>query len=284
MDRQHEFGNQLEQIDSKKGKWVLFGIFGTIAAVALAVFGVLLMFGDFYREFGMSGPSIPIGIGLIALGVFVIAVFFVIIGASKQTVTIFTDGVIVSRKRDTHQFHFSDIKGLSDVTASGVPIVVTGGVAGAIIGSIAGALANTALDANRRKNSLREVIIVPHSDASPVKVTNTAGDMLSEVYTAWLVKQQDLKAENIAAATISFGDTLEYKEGEFIQHHKRGERRLSVSNLTRVHICGEGEEIQLWGMNEGGKEKCIISVKLRQMYNVDLLSYVVDLHGDGGEE
>jgi len=258
-------GTELAQFQSQKGKWIAFGVFGCVAAVFLFIAGLVVML-----------DSIGMGLGLILLGVFVLVVFFKLIGAQKQTVTIFNEGVIIERKKSTHEFHFSEIKGLSDVGSEGIPIIAAGGVAGAIIGGVASAVANNMVDANRRKYNLRAMTIVTN-EGKTVPVTNTAGDMLSDIFTSWLIGQKNISPENIAELRIPFGDTLEFKNGELIQQHKRGERRLPVQNITNINIA-EASEVHIWGINEAGKEKCIIDLKLHAAYNLDLLYYVIELH------
>jgi hypothetical protein len=216
------------------------------------------------------------GLGVIILGIIIIIVNFSFVNKLYQVVTIFTEGVIIKGKKYELAFRFDEIIGLRDVGAdSGMTIVTTGGIVGGVVAGIASAVAGNIADKHRRVNRLREVVIIP-KEGKEIRVTKTAGDIVSEYYTAWLINTKGITDENVGSLSIPFGEKLEYNSGTLTQKHKNKDKSIVIKEATRITVHNDAKLFQVWGLNEKGKETRIIEVKLKDMYNLDLMFYIVD--------
>ena len=275
------YGNQLAIRESKPStaRWI------KIAAVAL-----LLLLGAAGLFFILNPhDSTDIIMGFVSLG-FALVLFFGLFALTKRmhsVVTIYEEGVVIVKGKKEHRFHFNEIAGLVDAPGGGTVVPVAGGIIGAIAIGAVSALAANAADAHRRNHRLRALSLIPANpdgrmDAIGISVVDTAGDELSEVYTQWLIKEKGINEENIKSLQIPFGDTLSLDNGAFVHKKRRGEERFEFEQLTDLDI--REDSVMFFGLNEKGKNRCLIDTKIARTHNLDLLFYIWDMVFDGGEE
>lgn len=276
------YGNQLAIRESKPStaRWI------KIAAVAL-----LLLLGAAGLFFILNPhDSTDIIMGFVSLG-FALVLFFGLFALTKRmhsVVTIYEEGVVIVKGKKEHRFHFNEIAGLVDAPGGGTVVPVAGGIIGAIAIGAVSALAANAADAHRRNHRLRGLSLVPaNPDGKAVgnlgiSIVNTAGDELSEAYTQWLIKTKDINEENIRSLQISFGDQLSIDNGAFVLKNRRGEERFEFERFTDLDI--REDSVMFFGLNDKGKNKCLIDTKIARTHNLDLLFYIWGMVFGGGEE
>ena len=277
MENRHDFGKQLVVRESKKSKSVWL-IIGAVASLVLLSAGGLFFLMD---------PHFPedtyMGIALLVLAVILFGLLLFLSRKLRAKVEIYEQGVVVARGSKEHKFHFSEIAGLRDAPGdSGVFVVpMAGGLVGAIVaGAVAGVAGNMS-DSRRRRHRLRSISIVTKGDSPrEIGVVNTGGDELSEVYTDWLIAQTPITKENVHNLTLSFGGILELNNGVFVHHRRRGDVQLALKDVTDLS-AGE-DSVMFYGLNEKGKSKCLIDVKVAHIVNIDLLFSI--LHIAAGDE
>ncbi|MDR2964754.1 MAG: hypothetical protein LBU88_03160 [Treponema sp.] len=263
------FGEQVDVKKSKNGFALFVKVLSILAFPAFLVLAFVVMFGEEFQS--MIG-----GLGIILFSIIIIIVNFYFANKLYQVVTIFTEGVIIKGKKYELKFRYDEIIGLRDVGAdSGMTIVTAGGIVGGIVAGLAGAVGGNISDKHRRKNRLREVVIVPN-EGKEIKVTKTAGDIVSEFYTAWLISTKGISDENVGSLSMPFGENLEYNSGILTQKHKNKDRSIVIKDATWITVRNDSKLFQAWGLNEIGKETRIIEVKLKEIYNLDLLFYIAD--------
>ena len=276
------YGNQLAVRESKPStaRWIKIG------AVALLL---LLGAAGLYFILNPVDPA-DMAMGFVSLG-FGVVLFFGLFMLTKRlhsVVTIYEEGVVIKKSKKEHSFHFSEIAGLVDAPGGGAVVPVAGGIIGAIAIGAVSALAANAADARRRNHRLRGLSLVPaKSDGKPVgnlgiSIVNTAGDELSEAYTQWLIKTKDINEENIRSLQISFGDQLSIDNGAFVLKNRRGEERFEFERFTDLDI--REDSVMFFGLNDKGKNKCLIDTKIARTHNLDLLFYIWGMVYGNGEE
>jgi len=116
---------------------------------------------------------------------------------------------------------FSDIVGLTDEAADG--IFLSGSLAGVVVASIAVAAAGKIADAHNRKHRIRAMNVKTRVDDKLVSlsVLKSTGDVLSQLYTEWLIARTPVTAENLHSLELSFGENLTLKQGMFTYEQRR---------------------------------------------------------------
>jgi len=269
------FGNQLVTRETKRGTLLWLRLGAVAAFLFFGVGGVFLILRPFDPE------DTIIGFGMVGMAVLLPIVLLVVAKKLRAQITIYEEGVVVQNSGKEHRFHFSEILGLRDTPSAGATVVVPGGfgILGALAAGAVVAVADNVADASRRKHRIRSISIVPVSrDGSPqaeVPVVNTGGDELSEVFTEWLVKQKAITKERIPSLYLSFGDSLTLRDGTLVHASRRGEVRLALKDVTRVNTADGA--LRLFGLNEKEKEKCLIDIPFKAVFNLDVLFYIFDL-------
>jgi len=147
-------------------------------------------------------------------------------------------------------------------------LVIGAGIAGAIRGAVKGAH-----DRKHRNRPVNVVLSAPggveHS------VLKSGGDILSEVFTKWFIKNKNITPETVRSLQLSFGDILKLNNGVFSKFHKRKPVDLAFDDITNLEI--RQDSVMFFGLNEKGKDKCLIDINAAQMYNIDLLFEVVEM-------
>jgi len=176
-------------------------------------------------------------------------------GKIKREVAIYEEGVVVTKGEKTFPYHFNQISGLDDTDEGGMVVMAGGfGIAGALISGAVSAIASRAVESLDREFRIRSVDIVPlpESRLKKVSVVRTGGDILSHVYTEWLIKQNAVNKESVSSLELSFGD-LKLNNGEFIHTSlTEKETRVSLDDVTGADI--QDGKLRLLGLNEKGKE------------------------------
>lgn len=281
MDASHKggfmknnYGKQLAKHETKKGKLVWLRMAAVASFFALGAAGMFFILNPVNQEDTVMG--------FVALGLAVILpiALFIIGNKSRSSVTIFEEGVIVNNGNKEHGFHFNEIDGLRDLATSRTFFVSGGlGLVGAIATGLASAAVSGALDAGRRKQRIRDIFIVSNADnyehASEVSVVNTGGDDLSMIYTDWLIKQKSATKESLASLFLTFGDGLEFSKNTFVHKHRKGDTIIKPEDITKLDFV-EGD-LSIYGLNESGKEKRLIDIKIGEVLNLDLLLYIYNL-------
>ena len=277
------YGEQLASRESRPGaaRWMRVG-----AVALLLLFGI----GGIYFILNPYDPGDePFGFFSLGLGVLLCVLLFVAAKRRHATATIYEEGVVLRKGKNERGFHFSEIAGLIDQGGGSMVVPVAGGLIGAAVMGVASAIASNAVDAHRRTHRLRSVNIMPTEPKGTlesvlgIKVVNTAGDELSKVYTEWLVKTKNINEETVKSLELSFAldDLLRVDKGAFVSKNRRGENRFEFERLADLDV---DEVVRFWGLDEKGKNKCLIDIKTVQVLNLDLLFYVFDLSkGKSGE-
>ena len=275
------YGNQLAVRESGPGaaKWLKVGAIASL---------LLLGAAGFYFILNPHDPADTV-MGFVSLGL-ALALFFGLFALAKgrhSVVTIYEEGVVIKRGKKVRQLHFSEITGLIDSPDAGLVVPVAGGIIGGIVIGAASALAANALDAHRSNNRLRSVYIIPANptgrlDSMGISVVNTAGDELSQAYTEWLIKTKNITEENVRWLQIPFGEVLRVDNGAFVLENRRGEERFEFERFTDINFSEES--VLFYGIDDNGKNKCLIDAKIAHTHNLDLLFYVYGLVCGGDED
>ena len=277
------YGEQLASRESRPGgaRWIRIG-----AVALLLLFGI----GGIFFIINPHDPE-DVGFGIFSLvfGILLCFVLFVVAKKRHATATIYEEGVVIKKGNKERGFHFSEIAGLVDKAGGQAVVPVAGGIIGAVVVGVASAVVSNAADAHRRTHRLRSVSIIPTEPRGRlesiwgVNVVNTAGDELSQVYTEWLIKTKNINEENIRNLELSFAldDLLRVDKGAFVSKNRRGENRFEFERFTDLEA---DEVVRFWGLDEKGKNKCLIDIKIEQVLNLDLLFYVYGLASDKKDE
>ena len=283
-----DFGKQLAVHQSKKTTFI--GLI--IAAVAfLVVFGLV---GWYLRNNPIDAEDEIMAFVAFGVAVVIPAVLLAWAIFSRGSVTIYEEGVVVKKGKREERFHFSEIAGLVDMSVGengGFVVPVAGGfIGGAIALGVISAVASNVADSRRRIYRKRDISLVVGKTGGKdiagtylarenkrfVSVINTGGDELSEIYTAWLVKHKSITKEALKSLSLQFSPQLELVNGVFVHTSRNDEVRLALENITRLDV--DEDNLRFYGLNENGKEKCLIKTKIAiVVHNLDLLFYIVEI-------
>jgi len=246
--------------------------FGGVVALGLIVFaGIYLIFDPIVDS---DTPTL----GLIVGGVAIALIAFMVIMSKgiKRSVAIYEQGVVVIKGEQTFPYHYSQIKGLYDSSIGGM-VFMGGGLIGAVVSGVATAVASKAIEAIDREFRNRDIDIepLPETGLKRIGVVTTGGDLLSHVYTMWVIKEKGITKENLHEQELHFGD-LELKGGVFTHNRLRGDQvHAKLQDVVGMDI--EDDKLQLLGVNQVGKQVVLISLGTVFTLNWDLLAYVVNL-------
>ena len=270
---EHNFGELIveRQYKASASFWPRF--FGVVSLALIA-------FSAYYLIVDPIVDSDTPTLGLIGLGVAALLLVLVILFTRKikREVAIYEEGVVVIKGENTFPYHYNQIAGLNDTDIGGMVFIGGGlGIAGALVSGAVSAIASKAVDSHDRASRIRGIEIVPTPDSQLKKmgVVTTGGDILSQVYTEWIIKQNSISKENIHSQVLSFGD-LELNNGEFVHEQLSGQEvRVALDDVTGMDI--QDDKLRLLGQNEKGKEKSLLSISttFHTILNWDLLSYVI---------
>jgi hypothetical protein len=265
---QQNYGNQLAVRETKTSTIVWIRIGAVIFLLLVGAVGIYTLLNPIDDE------DTIIGLALLGIAVFICAVLFFVSVKIKKQATIFEEGVILKSGKKERRFHFGEIAGLRDIADNRTYFIpYRGGLIGAVVASAALSIADAA-----DKKRIRSVRIVPDTyGAAEVSVVNTAGNELSEAYTAWLVKQKSVTKENLTSLSLSFGDALGFDSGTFTYKHRKGDTRHALSDLTNIHYDNSSGILRFCALNEKGKEKSLFSVGVDKVINIDLLFMIFRL-------
>ncbi|MCL2528043.1 MAG: hypothetical protein FWE42_06425 [Defluviitaleaceae bacterium] len=267
----NNFGNLIaeRQFKASASFWFRFG-----GAVALG----LIAFGGIYLIFDPIVDSDTPTRGLIALGAAALLILFMLLLARtiKSAVAIYEEGVVVTKGKKLLPYHYNQILGLDDTSVGGM-VFMSGGLIGAVVTGAVTAVASKAIGAIDRNYRIRAIDIIPTPDSQlkKVGVVNTGGDILSHVYSEWVIKQKGITAENANAQELHFGD-LSLKDGVFTHKRLRGDEvHARLDDVMGMDI--EEDHLRLLGENQVGKQVALIKINTSFVVNMDLLVYVVNL-------
>jgi len=268
---EHSFGNLLAERSTKKSRivWLRVGAIAALLALGAA--------GYYFINFPFDPEDRIMGFVSLGMAVLLFLVLWFISNKIKQSVEIYETGVMVKKGRKEHPFHYNQISGLRDAAADdGFLVFGSFGLVGAAIAGAASAVASNAMDASRRRNRIRKISVVPNTeDLKEVAVVNTGGDVLSEIYTGWVMREKAITKESIPSLYLSFGDVLEFNQGLFTHKHRRGDIHLPLTEVTELEI--RGDSLMFFGLNEKGKTKSLIDINITEVLNIDLLFYVFNM-------
>jgi len=267
----NDFGNLLAKRHFKASAsfWFRFG-----GAVSLG----LILFGGVYLIFDPIVDSDTPTRGLIAIGAAALLILFMIFLSRKikHEVAIYEEGVVVTKGKKVLPYHYNQIIGLDDTSIGGM-VFMSGGLIGAVVTGAVTAIASKAIGAIDRNYRIRSIDIIPTPDSQlkKVGVVSTGGDILSHIYSEWVIKQKGITAENINSQELHFGD-LSLKDGVFTHKRFRGDEVYArLDDVTGMDI--EEDNLRLLGENQVGKQVALIKIGTSFVVNVDLLVYVVNL-------
>jgi len=268
----NNFGNLIaeRQFKASASFWFRFGV-----AVALG----LIAFGGIYLIFDPIVDSDTPTRGLIALGAAALLILFMVFLSRKikREVAIYEEGVVVTKGKKVLPYHYNQIIGLSDTSIGGM-VFMSGGLIGAVVTGAVTAIASKAIGAIDRNYRIRDIDIIPTPDSQlkKVGVVSTGGDILSHVYSQWIIKQKGITTENVNSQELHFGD-LSLKGGVFTHKRLRGDEVYArLDDVTAMDI--EEDNLRLLGKNQVGKQVALIKIGTSFVVNVDLLVYVVHLN------
>jgi len=197
----------------------------------------------------------------------------------KQRTILYEEDVFDANGKDEHYLHFNDIIGLSD--EAGDDVVVRGGLVQVLVASAVVAAAGKIADAHNRKHRIRAMNIWTKIEGKleSLSVIKTTGDVLSQLYTEWLIAQKSITAESLYSLVLPFAENLELNQGTFIFTDVIGnETKLKLADIT--DIVYEEHNIQLCASDEKGKAKPIIKLPIGELYNLDMMYYIYDLQNN----
>ncbi|MCL2362049.1 MAG: hypothetical protein FWC73_09585 [Defluviitaleaceae bacterium] len=267
---EHNFGNQFAMRRTRGSTiWL-------IRLLALA-FGVGLLAGGIYF---ISNPIDPedtiMGVVALVMAGLIPLILWIVSNNMKAEVAIHEEGVIVKKGKKIHQYHYSEIAGLQDQAAETTTMLVGGGIGGAISAGIAAGVRGAVKSAVNRKNRNRPITIVTKSVSKPgVSVIKAAGDILSGVFTEWFIKNNNITKETIRSMELSFGDNLKLKDGVFTQTKRNKVINLAMADITNLEI--REDSVMFFGLNEKGKDRCLIDINIVHVLNIDLLFEVMEM-------
>ena len=276
LKMENKFGKPLMERESDMKSVVLkraiFMALGIGCFVGAAYMGLFME-----TEAAWASILLAVIIGVLGL-VFFIGSFAI----KKQRTILYEEGVFVANGKDKYHLHFNDIIGISDEAGDGV--VVRGGLVQVLVASAVVATAGKIADAHNRKHRIRAISIWAEIEGKLKShdVIKSTGDVLSQVYTEWLIAQKNITAENLNSLILPFAENLELNHGMFTFTDEFGkEIKLKLADIT--DITYEEDRIQLCALNEKGKVKPIIKLPIRLFYNLDLMYYIYNLQNSRQE-
>jgi len=262
----------MERESDMKGVIIKRAIF---MALGLGCF-VGAVYMGFFAETEAAWASIVIALVIVVLGLISFIGSFAI---EKQRTILYEEGVFVANGKKAYHLHFNDIIGLSDEAGDGV--VVRGGLVQVLVASAVVAAAGKIADAHNRKHRIRAMNIWTKIDGklTCLSVIKSTGDVLSQLYTEWLIAQKSITAESLHSLELPFAEKLALNQGTFTFTDEFGTvTTLKLADIT--DITYEEYHIQLCAPDEKGKVKPIIKLPIREFYNLDLLYYIYDLQNN----
>jgi len=267
---EHNFGNEFA-VRRRKGSTIALVRLGGLALTAALIAG-----GIYFINNPIDPEDTVMGYVALGLSVLILVISWIIANNMKGEVAIHEEGVIVKKGKKTHKYHYNDIAGMQDQAGDATTVLVGGGIAGAIGAGIAAGVRGAVKGAMDRKNRNRPITIVTKSVSQPgVSVLKSAGDILSEVFTDWYMRNNGIAKETVESMELSFGDKLKLVNGEFVHSRRRGEVNLPLTGVTNLQIV-EGS-VMFYGLNEKGKDRCLIDINIIHLLNIDLLFRIVEM-------
>jgi len=277
---ENNFGSQLAEYESSKGKITVFKASAVAALLLLGGAGAFVLAAN---PIGGDENAL-VGMFLLVLGLITGMCLWFISGRLFSKVTIFEEGVTVIDGKKEHNIHYNEIVGLRDIIKDeSTTITHRGGIAGALAAGVIAGAASAAAD-ERRKNKARDITIIanPEEGASKLRginVIETGGDKLCKVYTKWLIAKNSITKENLNTLSLNFGDKLKFENGAFIQPKRKEDIVLPLADIIKVTI--EYDSVFFYALNRKGKEDVLISVDVKHILNLNLLFHIYKLHKEG---
>jgi len=262
------FGKPLMERESDL-KWVI------LLRVIFFSLGIGFLVGAVYMGFFMETEALWASI-LLAIIITALGVAFLVGGFAFKKVRniIYEEGVFVANGKKEYNLHFSEIVGISDEAATDV--TVSGGLVQVLVASAVVAAAGKIADAHNRKHRIRPINIWANIDGNlqSLPVVKTAGDVLSQLYTEWLIEKKPITADNLDMISLPFAKNLELDRGVFTLTHVYGggETKLSLEDFAEIKY--EGNNVQLCATDRMGRTKSEIELSIDTIYNLDLLHYI----------
>jgi len=267
---ENTFGKPLMERESD-----MKGVFLKRAILAFVGLGCLAgsVYMAFFGETEAVWASIVIAVVLAVLGLVILGVSLTI---EKQRAIIYEEGVFVANGDNEHYLHFGDIVGLSDEPGGGMTI--RGGLVQVLVASAVVTAAGKIADAHNRKHRIRPINIWAKIDGElkSLSVIKSAGDVLSQLYTEWLIAQKSISAENLHSLTLPFAEKLELNQGTFNFTDASG-NKATLNLADMADISWDEQNFHLRTADEYGEPESVIKLPIGELYNFDLLLYIHDL-------
>ena len=198
----------------------------------------------------------------------------------KQRTILYEEGVFVANGKKEYHLHFNDIIGLSD--EAGLDVAVSGGLVGVLVASVVVAAAGKIADAHNLKHRIRPINIWAEieGERESLPVVKSTGDVLSQLYTQWLVAQKSITADNLHTLVLSFAEKLELNQGIFTLTHVYGGGETTVRLTDITDINYEDNNLRLCITDEKGRVTPAIELPIHLAYNLDLLQYIYHLQNN----
>jgi len=263
----------MERESDIKGVILKRAIF-TLLGLGFLVFAVYM---GFFAETEAVWASILLAVIICTLGLGFLAGSFMY---KKQRTILYEEGVFVANGRREYHLHFSDIIGLSD--EAGLDVVMSGGIVEVLVASVVVAAAGKIADAHNLKHRIRPMNIWTEieGERKSLSVVKSTGDVLSQLYTKWLIAQKSITTDNLHTLVLPFADKLELNQGIFILTHVYGggETTLRLADITDINY--ENHDLRLCTTDDRGRVKPIIELPINLVYNLDLLHYIYNLQNN----
>lgn len=270
---EHNLGNIIAERKTKTSTTVILRLSAIIVFLLFVLLGIAML----YEPMDPDDIELIIASGVfLAIGIIVPIILFTISVKGRSYATIFEEGITVRRGKNEQTVHFNDILGIRDIPKEDSFFIFNFGLIGAIIAGAALGASRAIRDAANARHRILKVRIVL-KDSSEVKVVDTAGDELSDIYTKWLIKQLNIIAENVSTQVITFGDSFKLESGTFINTRRRGEDLLPLEEVTEVNLSGN--DFSFFALNEKGKERKRFSIKVSETLNIELLVNICVMAG-----
>ena len=273
-------GNEIARYEAKKSKTILIKI------CAIAV-GLLSIVAGLYFILNPLDPE-DIIMGYVAIGAgFIIppGAIFLFGRGGKDELTIYEEGVVFGRPGKLNEIHFNDFVGLRDNTSAAGSVLISGnfGMVGGLVAGLVSAGVGAAKDRHTKKYRIRNMsLLVKKNDMAAsgtsqwFELLNTGTDELSEVYTNWLIKTNNVTKENLRSLSFELGE-LEYERGIFVHRRKRGDRSADLSEIRDLKFTEQGELRFIGETERVMSHRNPLAIAGTRVLNIDLIAYIVAL-------
>ena len=248
------FGNRLFSVTRGGGGIIFRKIMYSLPALLVIGFIAYVYIDEFFLDGVILEESWERWIALLPLVLAIAGLLFVLLRLRFYSeVSVYGGGVVLKYRDQTQEFDFSKIKGVSGyrrstTTAGFVPVWVS---------------------------RTMEIVGPPDVTLAATRTPNlrALADALGAAFSSFIT--QDLTAENIDKLHTTFGKELELKDGKLVHRNKEPIPLERVADVQFTH----GNHVNIVGDNAKGVKSTLISLNMEDMYNLGLLSDIVQKFG-----